>query len=209
MDNATIGLIGVVLGVFLTVAKEWLFQSRKNRKEVEYLCIQIACMLERFIGGCVEVVQDDGLFYGQYDSDECRSIQVSAPKFEPEMVKVEWKSLPAKIMYEILNFPSQVEAANSKISGAFEYVAGPPDYEEGFEERQYQYALLGIKASKLASRLRNYSRLPEREMDDWDPIHYMKEQIQKIESQRKVRAEAQSKMLADMQKRDVSSCDDV
>ncbi len=198
MDKAVFGLMGVALGFLLTVAKEWWFQNRKNRKDVEYLCIQIACMLERFIGGCVEVVYDDGLCQGEYDSDGCRSTRVSPPNFEPEIVEVEWKSLPANLMYEVLNLPSNIEVANLRISGAFKYAASPPDYIEGFEERQFQYALLGIKASKLSSKLRNFSKLPERDMGDWNSVDFLKDKVQKIESLRKIRDEKQSIMLSDI-----------
>lgn len=196
MEKAFFGLIGVVLGVFLTVAKEWWFQSRKNQKEIEYLSIQIVCMLERFIEGCVEVISDDGTYQGQYDSDGSRFPSVSRPKFEPGLVQVEWKSLPAHLMYEILNFPSLIEAADNKIKNVFEYAAFPPDYDEGFEEREYQYSILGIKASILASKLRKISKLPEREIiDDWDSIKILNEVKHKIEVIRNKRNDEHSKML--------------
>ncbi|WP_167631641.1 hypothetical protein [Mariprofundus ferrooxydans] len=197
MDKAYIGLLGgllgVVLGVSLTVAKEWWFDSRKSKKEAEYLCIHIVCMLERFAGKCIDVVYDDGLFQGQPDKDGRRHIQVSLPDFEPESVDVEWKSLPAKLMYEILNLPSDIEIANAQINGVFEYVTSPPDYEEGFEERQYQYATLGIKSLNLAAKLRKHVGLPKREVGDWDLFKQLNDEKDKIESLRNMRVEEREK----------------
>lgn len=187
MDKATFGLIGAVLGVSLTLLKEWWFQRRTNKKEFEYLSIRVSCMLDKFIAGCTDVVYDDGSSHGQYGPDGCAKIQVETPSFDPETIKVEWKSLPAKLMYEILSFPNEVETANQIISSTFEYEASPPDYGKGFEERQFQYAQLGIKASKLASKLRKLSSLPQHEVSKWDPIEFMSTEKIKIEERRNKR----------------------
>ncbi|MES2918983.1 MAG: hypothetical protein V4729_10255 [Pseudomonadota bacterium] len=173
MDKAVYGLIGVVLGVFLTIVKEWWFQSRKNKKEAEFLAIQIACMLDRFVAGCVAVAGDDGLCHGQPDENGYSSIQVDTPKFEPDIAKVEWKSLPASLMHKALSFPNKIEVANNRISAAFEYAATPPDYAEGFEERQLRYAELGIEASGIAKSLRSHIGLPTNAEEEWDPLHHL------------------------------------
>ena len=190
MDKTAYVLIGVVLGVLLNAVKEWWFQRRTRKKELEYLAIRISCLLDTFVNGCADVVADDGLCYGQTDKDGCRSIQIETPHFDPLAVEVEWKSLPAEIMYEVLSFPNQIEAANHKISGAFEYAASPPDYEEGFEERQLQYARLGLKAHDIAAKLRSSGNLPPQSVsdpDEWNPVQFMREKINEIEKAQKER----------------------
>lgn len=187
MESAVFGLIGVLVGSFLAIAKEWYFHSRKDRKDAEYLSIQVSCALERYVARCADVVADDGLCCGQPDEDGYSRIQVSPPTFEPESLKVEWKSLPASLMYEILDFPYKAEIASQKVDGAFEYAATPPDFDEGFEERQIQYANLGIAASELAAKLRKHVGLPPREPGEWDPVQYMKEQKSAIELLREKR----------------------
>jgi hypothetical protein len=187
MESAIFGLIGVALGALLTIAREWWFQSRKNRKDAEYLSVLVSCELERYVTRCAEVVGDDGLSEGRPDEHGYCTIQVEAPKFEPLAFGVEWKSLPASLMYEILDFPYKAEVARRAVSAAFEYAA-PPDFEEGFEERQLQYATLGIAASQLVARLRNYAGLPTRSIGEWDPVLYMEEQKAAIEVQRAERA---------------------
>lgn len=191
MESAIFGLIGVVLGSVLTGIKEWWFKLRTSKKESEYLSIQVAFSLERFASECVDVVNDDGLFQGQYGSDGCCSFQVSTPKFNPHTIDVEWKSIPAELMYKIFNLVNEIDAANHRISGVFENGAGPPDYEDGFEERQSSYASIGIEALTLADRLRTLCRLPKRESFDWDPAETMKARKMKVEASRAQRIKRQ------------------
>ena len=196
MDKAFIALIGVVLGVLLSIFKDWLLQRGKTKKEYEYLTIRVACMLDRFISGCVDVVNDDGTSFGQYDADGYAQIQVTPPIFNPNELDVEWKSLPPTLMYEILNFPNRIEEANQAISSAFDYAASPPGYDEGFEERQFQYSQLGIYASKLATKLRNFSKLPAYEAsENWDPNKIMNDKLEQIRSLQDMRAKAHAESM--------------
>ena len=157
MDKAIIGLVGVALGVLLGILKDWIFQKAKRKKEYEYLAIRVACELDRFVCRCVDVANDDGTSYGQYDKDGCARIQVTPPSFNPHDLDVDWRSLPSNLMYEILNLPNKIEIANEVISSVFDHVAGPPYYEEGFEARQLHYSELGLLAMDLAARLRVYA----------------------------------------------------
>jgi hypothetical protein len=191
MDKATYVLLGVVLGVLLNAVKEWWFQRGKSRKDLEYPAIRISCMLDTFVNGCSDVVADDGLCEGQRGPDGCRSIQTKEPKFNPLTIEVEWKSLPATLLYDVLNIPNLVEAANHRITGAFEYSASPPDYEEGFEERQLQYSYLGLKAHALSVKLRKIGGLPPvvtPTPENWNPVQFMQEKVAAIKDAQKVRA---------------------
>lgn len=187
MESAIFGLVGVALGALLTVVREWWFQSRKNKKDAEYLSILVSCELERYAARCDAVVRDDGLCEGQPDESGSRSVQVEIPKFEPYAFSVEWKSLPAHLMYEVLNFPYKAELANESVSAAFEYLAAAPDYSEGFEERQLQYACLGLAALNLAAKLRSYVGLPSRDISEWNPTEYMEKCKTDIQLRRKER----------------------
>ncbi len=196
MDKAVFGLVGVALGVILTMLKEWWLQSRKNKKEAEYLAIQIISILDRYVASCSAVVGDDGTHHGQPDSNGYCKEQIPTPTFEPNLLKAEWKCLPANLMYEILMFPNKIEVANQYISATFEYSASPPEYTEGFEERQWQYANLGIEAEILASKLRKHVGLPARKVSEWDPVAYMRERKKDIEEQReRLAAQHKSMML--------------
>jgi hypothetical protein len=193
MIEAVYGLVGVALGFLLTFVKDWWMQKSKQQKEISYLCIHVSCELDRFVDGCSSVVGDDGLYQGQPDKHGCHFIQVERPTFEPKSLDVDWKSVPAKILYEILNFPIAIESSNKLIDGAFENTF-PPEYYEGYEERQLQYAVLGIKADDLASRLRKLGKLPPKEISEYDPVKYMNERKSKIEELRDKRYRRQQEM---------------
>lgn len=189
MESAVFGLIGVVVGSLLTVVKEWWFHERKNKKDAQYLVIVVSASLERYALGCMEVVLDQGLCDGQYDEDGCRAPQTSTPIFDTKDFAVDWKSLPAALMYRIMDLPFKAEIANQAIADAFEYLAGPPDYEEGFEERQFQYADLGLEALALAGQLRSHVGLPDREIEGWHPGRHLMNRKATIEANRSSRSE--------------------
>lgn len=188
MESAIFGLVGVVIGALLTIAKEWWFSLRKTKKEAEFLAIQVGCGFERYAAVCADVVADDGLCEGRPNDHGYHEIQVKSPKFEPESFDVEWKSLPAILMYEVLNFPYQAELAGREVSGAFEYAATPPDFSEGFEERKFQYAKLGLMALDLAERLRAHAGLPAREKSENDVAEYLHRHKSDIETDRQERS---------------------
>jgi hypothetical protein len=200
MIEAVIGFVGVVIGAIIAGAKDLWADWRFRRKNAQYLAIRIVSILDRYIEGCTEVVSDDGLYHGQPNADGCRQIQVSTPKFDIQSIDVDWKAIPVNLMYDILSFPNFVDAANHRIGDAFEYAADSPDYEEGFEERQYQYAILGLKSSSLADKLRSTYGIPAREYDEWNPIESLTECRKRIEAIRTKRKERDTNILGAFQK---------
>jgi hypothetical protein len=130
------------------------------------------------------VVADDGLYQGQTDENGYHRVQTTTPKFEPEKLNVEWKSLPAKFLHEILGFPTQANYAQDKVNGAFDYCATPPEFAEGFEERQFQYAKLGLAAAKLAEQLRHLAGLHSGTTGNLNSTEYIKKELAKIEEYR-------------------------
>lgn len=196
MVEVAIGFIGVLVGVLATGAKEYLSERRASRKSAEYLAVRVSCLLDRFVYGCASVVGDDGLVYGQPDEDGYRRIRVPAPEFSPLSLDLDWKALPAKLMYDILTFPDQVESASHQVDGAFEFAACPPDFEEGFEERRYQYSTVGLHAADLAARVRRTYGLPEVAEGDWDPVAYLVERKERIEEVREARVTRHRELFA-------------
>ena len=144
----------------------------------------MSCQLERYAADCADVVGDEGW----PDENGLRSAGVKAPKFEPHSVGVEWKSLPASLMYEVLDFPYKAELAVQKVVAAFDCLATPPDYSEGFEERQLQYAHLGLAALDLATKLRSHAGIAPRDFGEWNPAEYMRRHKAEIELRRSASA---------------------
>lgn len=186
MESAIFGLVGVIVGALLTAIREAWFQRKKMDKEREYLAIRVAGELEAYVAGCREVAGDDGLYRGQTDKDGFHKIQVQAPTLDLGKLDVEWKSLDVSLMYKILDFPSQIARAESHVDASDEN-AFPPDFDEFFEERQYQYSLLGLSASSLAARLRANVGLPPKpeEEGDFTMLNYMRRVVTDSEQRRR------------------------
>ncbi|MBI5550373.1 MAG: hypothetical protein HY911_02620 [Desulfobacterales bacterium] len=183
MEKVLIGLSGVVLGAILTVLKELFHNYRTRKKRAEYLAIRVVCMLDRFVSSCAAVVGDDGEMNGP-DEQGCARLNTICPKIDFHSLDVDWQALPSNLMYDILNFPSFIEEADGKINDVFEYIAGPPDYGEGIEERQYQYAKIGIVANDLSTRLRRKYSIPSKVYENWNPIKFIEDNKAKLEKRR-------------------------
>lgn len=201
MESAIFGLIGVVVGALLATVKDWWFEYRRRRKDFVYLAIRVVSIFDHFVAGCIEVCRDDGLFQGQRDEHGCKVPQADTPKLELSAIDVDWKSLPSSLMYEILNFPSIVDSANSYISSIVDFVAGPPDYEEYFDGRAEKYSELGLHAMELSKKLRKSCDLPHpiEEEDGWSRKElldkYRSEAIESIEQ----RNRSNQKMLKELE----------
>jgi len=196
LDKATYGLIGVILGIVLTVFKEWWFDKAKSRKELEFLSINVICMLDSFVSSCVDIVCDDGLVYGQYNDQGSRSKQVKAPDFQPQELDVNWKCLPRYLMYEVLNLRSEIEIANRQISAVFEYGDGAPDYYDAFQERQFQYASLGLKAHFITQKLRKTAKFPPEAVRDWDLVDFLRDKKWTVRASIRKRQYANAQMVS-------------
>jgi len=150
------GLVGAIIGS----AFPWWMNKQGTQSKARYLAIRVVCLLDKYVEDCVAVVKDDGLSDGQRTKDGRLEPQVSRPGVPAFPDDIDWKSIKHDLMYEILSFPSDVEAANRVIRDTWYYDASPPDYEKGFEERAFQYAQLGLKAYELAKKLRDQYKIP-------------------------------------------------
>lgn len=111
---------------------------------------------------------------------------------------VDWKSIGHDLMYRLLAMPAEVEEADQAIEFVGSVVAFPPDYDEFFEERSYQYGRIGLKASALADELRKIYRIPQRERGDWNPLEKLSEAIKEVEEVRQRRADSTATLMADV-----------
>ena len=186
MDALFGGLLGAVIGS----AFPWWMNKQSMKSKARYLAIRVVCLLDKYLEDCVSVVKDDGLCYGSRTEDGCLEPQVACPSTPNFPDDIDWKSINYDLMYEILSFPSDIEAADGVISHTWDHAAFPPDYEEGFEERALQYDKLGITAHKLAQTLRDQYKISPRNYDEWNPVSELKSELEKIQAQRKERAQS-------------------
>ena len=189
MEKAIIGLIGVVVGALLTTMKDFFFYRKSRKEEQIFLCIRITSFLDKFASICIEVVFDDGLTYGQRNEDGTLTPTVTTPVFDPFIADVNWKCIPANLLYKIMQIPSEVENANGYIDSVWMHSCFPPDNDELFEARAVKYAELGIEAISLSKALRTLAGLPAKQYNEWNGSDRLKGELKKIEETQRIRSE--------------------
>jgi hypothetical protein len=184
--SAVSGLVGVGTGALLTFLKDKRAERIKDKRNTSYLAILVVTHLDRFANGCLHVAYDDGTSEGQpAGRDGYYQTTVQSPEFAPLDIKVEWRVLPRKLMYDILEIPAKVEHLQNQLAGVMEF-DDPPDYGEFFWRRRRNYAELGLKVSAVAKRLREFAEMPIEEgiPGDWNRDVAMREVIEKVDKER-------------------------
>lgn len=194
MTDAIFGLLGVIIGAMITWLQQYWTNKQDITKKARYLAIRVVCILDKYIENCVEVVTDDGLCDGQRTKEGYLVPQVDLPDIPVFPDDIDWKSISYDLMYQILSFPSDIEAADNKIAVITEYAAFPPDYEELFEERVFQYSQLGLKVYELTKKLRKTYQIPDRNYKHWNPVSELKSAFNDVQL---IRAKRQKQQTMD------------
>lgn len=189
-------LIGVVVGAFLTIGKDFLVDWRTQSRLRTYAAIRLVCVFDVYAEECADVAADEGEYRREEEGEELRDTSVPKPTLPAFAEDIDWKSLDPKLVYRVLNFPIEVAQAERAISFAFNEIAFPPDYEEGFEERQLRYAELGLTAHDIAEALRRKYALPQEKSTGWNPVERLTEIKAKIERARDEASRMQQSFLS-------------
>jgi hypothetical protein len=178
---------GVFLGGYLTTRREKDKEEKRVKTEASYLAILLVAHLDRFASACLDVAYDDGTSQGHPAGEGgFYEITVTAPTFDPlSLSGVDWKVLPADLMYGVLNLPYKTEQLNKRIGEAWEFDT-PPDFAEMFWTRQMGFAQLGLEVSELTRKLRKHAGLPAEKAreDKWDRDVHLNDIMSKLASQR-------------------------
>lgn len=177
--SAVSGLAGVWLGGHLTSKRELQRDKAKSEKETVYLAVLVSAHLDRLADECAAVAYDDGMQEGRLPDDQgSREPLEPLPKFQPLELDVEWKSLPAELMYGILNLQHKIEQIDLYVRqiGHNDF---PPDFSDFFEARQISFAELGLEVIRLARLLRAHAALPAPQaiLDKWDRDEAIQERL--------------------------------
>ena len=183
MTEAIFGFVGVLIGSGITWFQTIWVSKQELDRSARYLAIRVACILDKYVEDCAAVVRDDGLSYGQRTPEGYLEPQVKAPGPPVYPDDVDWKSIDHEMMYKILSFPSDVEGGEGIISAAWE-VAGPPDFEEWFEERAFWYAQFGLAAYALAEDLSKKYGIHKKAYKDWNPVAELKKELEALHKRR-------------------------
>ncbi|MER8883002.1 hypothetical protein [Mesorhizobium sp. M0816] len=181
------GLVTYV-GHRLTVSKD---TKDEHDRDARYLAIRVVCILDRFIAGCSEVVADSG----ESDAEGYRHTTAKYPDLQfPD--DVDWRSIAPKLMYRILALPNDLDSAHKSIQYMADVVATPPDYEEIFEERNYQFGKLGLAALALADEIRETFEIPLHNYGPgWHPKPWFERATVEIDRMRKEGAESAANLI--------------
>lgn len=132
----------------------------KNEKELLFIATELVFHLERFAELCVKVATDTGY----EDSSGITRFSVRPEVLSLTDISGDWRVLPRQLMYRIRELPVLQNSADRAVSAAEEH-DDPPDYDETFYARRYQYTWLGLKTIILARRVRKLVGLPATRLD--------------------------------------------
>lgn len=193
--SAVAGISGVLLGNSFLTIKEVVVGWRRRKKDAHYLAILVVSHIDRFAAGCSYVAFDDGTEYGQpAGGDGEYRATTTPPEFQPLDIKVEWKTLPNELLYDIMMLPHKKERIQTRLAGISEYADDYPDHAEWFWARRRDYAELALHAFDVSTRLRKYVGMPSDKAvpGEWSVSEGMREVITKIDGER----EAYEKRIA-------------
>lgn len=194
LDKGGYVLLGVVLTLTIGVLKDVVAAYLKNKRERSYLAVQIIFLLDDFALKCSAVVGDDGTWMGQYGPNGVARSRVAEPEISFSELKGDWKSINPEIVYRLHDLASSIISAKRKVSAEFEN-SDPPDFSEGFECRQYEYALLGLQSFEISNEFRAISKMPVRVWPHFDPIAHMQNAVETFQERFELRRIAYQKWI--------------
>lgn len=201
--EAVFGLLGTLVGALISSTIPWfqsLYLTKKERaRNAKYLAIRVVSILERYSNDCSNVVSDDGTIYGQpSEADGSCHPQVKTPGHITYPEDLDWRSIDHDLMYDLLSLPNMAEFADRAIDASVEH-SSPPDYSEIFEERQSQYATLGLQTLDLEEKIRKQFGIKKTNSSEWDIRKHFLDSINSIKETREKRAISSQKLFEDLE----------
>lgn len=160
VSSAGAALVGVYLAHYFTRRREERAAAAKQVSERLFIATELVFLLEQFAEDCARVATDKG----EPDQQGEYSPAVKPPELTVLNVSGDWRTLPSLIMYQVRELPVLQSEARRDIAVASAH-SWAPYHKEVFQERQYQYARLGLKAIILSRRLRKLVHLPGSRLD--------------------------------------------
>jgi hypothetical protein len=168
--------------------------QKRNKKNARYLAIRIVCILDKYLQDCTDVVKDNGLLYGQRTADGYLQPQIKNPGPPVYPDDVDWKSIDHELMFSLLSLPSEVEDGDRIIKATWA-IAGPPDFEDWFDERKFYYSQFGLMAYKLSYDLSSKYGIKKKTYNNWSPVDDLKQELELVARRRHLRTEEYKKLI--------------
>jgi len=87
--SATIGLVGVIIGSFITIVGQWLTEKKKNNRELAYAAVLLAYTAKMLKRDILNIVQNFDEF--QHVNDEHRHYPHVSPVIALGELDINWK----------------------------------------------------------------------------------------------------------------------
>jgi hypothetical protein len=147
------GIVTACLTSIVTTKGVEKASLRAEQRNARYLAVQVGTSLKKYAHACYGAAHDDGYAEAQRaGGDQCKPT-THVHDLEPNNIEdIDWKSLPSKLMVDVLTFDDKHTAVRLALSDWDEYY-DPPDHGKFFTDRQLHYAKLGIEALELCNRL--------------------------------------------------------
>lgn len=197
LGNVAIGLItagaaiaAVMLTHRFTLRREKLASEDKQRREQYFIATELVFLLERFAEGCASVARDNG-----FEHEHAFVPSFPRPELDYAAVTGDWRTLPARLMYQLRELPVLQNESDRTIDAA-DFIG--PEYDEFFEARQYEYTRLGLKAVILARRLRKLTGFPDSRLNStpWSAQRVLWEEWRRERKRRSMQALLHARALA-------------
>jgi hypothetical protein len=180
----------------LAVTQYSSFQDGRKRRREEnlsrsFLAARMVTVLDPFVEQCAAVAGDTGTA----DQDGNVYSSESHPVFEVP-TDIDLRSVDPLIMFRIVELPNRLADCEKILKSVSDHVATPPDHEEWFSERTYQFSKLGLIALDLATELRVLGGLPAKDYSTWDVRQHFQKWHDDEAKRREAAAESIRRMMA-------------
>ncbi|MFT4271382.1 MAG: hypothetical protein QM578_10250 [Pantoea sp.] len=168
MSDGYIGLIGAVVGAFIsggfTWFNDWSKSRFQNKKDLQVLALKLSYRLDCYVRSCIECLEDDGREYyedeqGQWS--EFRGYKVEFPVFTlGELNDVDWKLMSPDLMYKVFDLPSKVGISKQRFMNELD------EFDEHYNDdypttiREKELTDLGIMFYHVSQELKREAKLP-------------------------------------------------
>jgi hypothetical protein len=180
-EASTIGLIAgssvvaATLTQSITVVRDWF----KRKRDAGYSALYAALALEDYARECSIYVSDSELWSASEGfAGQPRGRLPAKPSYRTE---IDWNSIGVKETTKCLSLLVEIEMADQKIASTLEF----GDDEDGIAEMRWATVNMGIKAFKLAKRLRSLFGVKKLKLDkQWNFMSYLTQQKNEYEANR-------------------------
>lgn len=186
---AAIGAAAALLGTALSFGRDWYGQRLKDGEQRTFVAMRLAADLEDFAIRCALAAGDRGEPEIQAHGQEEYVPRHSTPDFTLDYSAYEWRLVPKDLLMRVLELPHLAQRAHAFLDGVSEFVAGPPYYEEFFQERSLRFGRLGLRSLDLARDLRTRHGAPPSLStldpdDDYDIRNHLESILSEVEKSR-------------------------